>query len=531
MLIDIRKSGLWKSLRFRLFFSFTIMSALVSATFTLYYLHHENQTSVLHLQHEGNLILAMLKNSIKLPLYAENRESIALLTAETMHNDSVLIIRIFDHSDSLLAETRKPGKIDLRQSLTIRETVTIMEDLDSPENLLVGRNDYQNKQIGFIELVMDKRSATEHMKELYFAALLSSIFFWGATSLLGFLLLQRITKPFQRLMTGINKLQQWELNTYIPYSENDDAGLAAKAVNDLAAALRQREADNKRLNDELIRSMRLEVREEKKKLMAKLINTNRMTSLGLLVSSMAHEINNPNGSIRLSNEYIARTWEAALPLLDEIRKREGDFDLIGIPYSEARNEVSSACDNIDRSTKRIEQVIRELRNYTLGERLNPDTELNVNRVVDNAVSILRSHGRKNDINISVDPSMELPAVKGSAVQLEQVLLNLILNASQAMTADRNQIHVKTYWEWQTGNVVVSVEDEGNGIPPEDMSRLFEPFYSTRIQDGGSGLGLYISKYIIDEHGGKITVNSVVGRGTTVKVHLPGIPPRTGSEPE
>jgi len=531
MLIHIRKSAFWKSLRFRLFFSFTIMSALVSSTFTLYYLHHEKQTSVLHLQHEGNLILAMLKNSIKLPLYAENRESIALLTAETMQNNSVLIIRVFDHSDSLLAETRKPGKIDLRESLTIRETVTIMEDLDSPENLLVGRNRYQNKQIGLIELVMDKRSATEHMKELYFAALLSSIFFWGATSLLGFLLLQHITKPFQRLIAGISKLQQWELNTYIPYSENDDAGLAAKAINDLAAALRQREADNKRLNDELIRSMRLEVREEKKKLMAKLINTNRMTSLGLLVSSMAHEINNPNGSIRLSNEYIARTWEATLPLLDEIRKREGDFDLIGIPYSEARNEVINASDNIDRSTKRIEQVIRELRNYTLGERLNPDSEVDVNRVVDNAVAILRSHGRKNDLNISVDPSMELPVVKGSAVQLEQVLLNLILNASQAMAADRKQILVKTYWEWQTGNVVVSVEDEGQGISPEDMSRLFEPFYSTRIQDGGSGLGLYISKYIVDEHGGKITVNSVVGRGTTVKVYLPGIPPRTGSEPE
>ena len=510
-----------KTLRFRLLLFFTILSAVITAAFTAYYVIHQKKTSIEHLQNEAKLILSALKTTVRLPLYAEYREGLASSIAESLENRSVVGIRIYNHANQLLSEGSGPAAKPTGKTITVREEVFIKDFNYTPESLLLGEDQTRTKGIGFIEITMDTGAVTKQLQSLYIAAMLIGFIFWAGTTLIGFILLRHITEPFQKLLVGIKEIEKGNLTPDIPFSPGDETEKAVTAVKDLAATLREREEENRRLNDELIRSMRLEVRDEKKKIMAKLINTNRMTSLGLLVSSMAHEINNPNGSIRLSNEYISKTWQAALPLMDQTRDLIGDFDLCGIPYSEVRTEVLTACDNIARSTTRIEHVIKDLRNYSLGERLQPDQLVRINEVAESAISILRAHGRKNDVQISTDLATELPPIKGNAKQLEQVLLNLIMNASQALTTGKNRILVSTRFVTDAGSVVVEVADEGKGIDPEDMPRLFDPFFSTRLDDGGSGLGLYISKFIVDEHGGRISVESELGIGTTFRVTLPG----------
>lgn len=509
-----------KTLRFRLLLFFTILSAVITAVFTAYYVIHQKKTSIEHLQNEAKLILSALKTTVRLPLYAEYREGLASSIAESLENRSVVSIRIYNHTKQLLSEGRGPAVAATGQTITVREEVFIKDFNYTPESLLLGEDQHRTKGIGFIEITMDTGTVTKQLQSLYIAAMSIGFIFWIGTTLIGFILLRHITEPFQKLLVGIKEIEKGNLMPDIPFSPGDETEKAVTAVKDLAATLREREEENRRLNDDLIRSMRLEVRDEKKKIMAKLINTNRMTSLGLLVSSMAHEINNPNGSIRLSNEYVSKTWQAALPLMDQTRDLIGDFDLCGIPYSEVRTEVLTACDNIARSTMRIEHVIKDLRNYSLGERLQPDQLVRINEVAESAISILRAHGRKNDVQIITDLATELPPIKGNAKQLEQVLLNLIMNASQALTMGKNKILVSTRFVADASSVVVEVADEGKGIDPDDMQRLFDPFFSTRLDDGGSGLGLYISKFIVDEHGGRISVESEVGVGSTFRVTLP-----------
>lgn len=520
----------WRTLRFRLLLLFTLLSATITSVFTAYYIIHQNSSSTEQLQHEGQLILTLLKNTLRLPLYAEYREGIASGIAEVIDNNSLLSVKVFNQKNVLLAEVHKNKKSSQQQMLTIREPVTILERNYSPESLLLGTESDRSATIGFIEIALDKTIVAKQLRSLYQAALLIGFTFWASTTLIGYFLLKKITAPFQNLLKAIKQIENGNLSLDIQTTDVDETGQAAKAVNDLATALREREEENKRLNDELVRSMRIEVREEKKKMMAKLINTNRMTSLGLLVSSMAHEINNPNGSIRLSNEYLTNVMKSIIPILDEVKRKNGELEILGMTFEETRNELQNACDNISRSTVRIEQVIANLRSYSLGERLQMDSDIDMNSVIENAISIFRSHGRRHDVTLISDLAANLPTVSGNATQLLQVVLNLVMNATQALTDERNNISVRTNWEWQTGTVILTVTDEGKGIPPENMKRLFDPFFSTRLEEGGSGLGLYISKFIVEEHGGKIAVNSKLGKGSTFTIMLPAKPPRTGLEP-
>ncbi len=509
-----------KTLRFRLFILFTILSALTIAAFTSFYLAQQRQSSIERLTQDGRLVITALKSGIRLPLYAEYREGIATCIAESLDNSAVTAIRVFNHDNILLAEGKGPAVKLGGETISVREEVLIKDLNYTPEALLLGEDYTRSRVIGYIEVTMNMQSLTSQLRNLYRMALILSLAFWGGATLLGYILLRHITAPFQNLLAGIREIESGNLSPEITFSHGDETEQAAIAVLDLATSLRQREEENKRLNDELVRSLRLEIREEKKKLMAKLINTNRMTSLGLLVSSMAHEINNPNGSIRLTNEYLSKMWQAAIPVLDSTRNMVGEFTLCGLPYGQAREEIQSACANIGRCTERIEQVIRDLRNYSLGERLSQESMVMINDVATAAVSILRAHGRREDVSIVTELGEDIPQVKGNPKQLEQVLLNLIMNAAQAYDDKKGEVRVTTSYAADSGEVLVEVSDRGRGIDAEEMPRIFDPFYSTRIDRGGSGLGLYISKFIVEEHGGSIGVDSKPGEGSTFRVSLP-----------
>jgi len=516
-----------KSLRYRLLFFFTALSAVITLAFTVFYIYHQKASTDDHVQHEAHLITSLLKTNVRLSLYAEHREGIALSLSDAMSNESIIDIRVLNHNGELLGEIHKPVSRPLprEQIFSVREEVTIKDYSFSPEAVLLGSDGAGNKTIGYIELNMDRSAASSELQSLYMAAMGIGFFFWLFTSIIGFFLLRHITGPFNHLLAGIKEIGRGNLSPDFSSGFDEETAQAANAVRELANSLKEREDENRRLNDDLVRSMRLEVREEKRRIMARLINTNRMTSLGLLVSSMAHEINNPNGSIRLSNEFLTKSWQAVIPLLDRLSSHDGEFDICGISYGEVRGEILRACDNVGRSTVRIDEVVSNLRSYGLGERLKPKPDIDINEVVEQALSIMSVHGRKLNVKFMTDLAPDLPQITGNAKQLEQVLINLLMNAAQAIIEGKNDIRVSTRLT-DDGKVRIRVADEGKGIEAENMQRLFEPFFSTRIEEGGSGLGLYISRFIIDEHRGSISVSSKVGKGAVFTIDLPPTPVRT-----
>jgi two-component system, NtrC family, sensor kinase len=171
------------------------------------------------------------------------------------------------------------------------------------------------------------------------------------------------------------------------------------------------------------------------------------------------------------------------------------------------------------NSERIAHVVQGLRDYGVGDgaRLRPDLQLN--SAVGAALSVLACQ-MQQDIWLKTALASDIPVITGNQHQIEQVLINLILNAMQAFPDGRGEVRLTTRHDRAASEVVIEVQDDGVGIGAETMERLFEPFFSTKLDRGGSGLGLYISQYIVAEHGGRLQLQSTPGKGTLARVTLP-----------
>ncbi len=241
--------------------------------------------------------------------------------------------------------------------------------------------------------------------------------------------------------------------------------------------------------------------EEKKTIQAKLIQTNKMTSLGLLVSGMAHEVNNPNNSIKFSAHVLARTWSDMLPILDNYSKAEGDFVIGGHQYSQIREALPQLITGITDSSRRIEGIIKNLRDFVRKGQADLSMQTDINRIVSISASILNNQIKMHSNNFRLDLDERVPEVRGNSQQLEQVVINLTMNALQSLPGKEGSVCVSTSFDEQAGQAVIRVSDTGCGMPAEVKSRLFEPFFSTKLDSGGTGLGLAISNVIIKDHRG------------------------------
>ena len=262
--------------------------------------------------------------------------------------------------------------------------------------------------------------------------------------------------------------------------------------------------------------------EEKKAIQAKLIQTNKMTSLGLLVSGMAHEVNNPNNSIKFTAHVLARTWSDLLPVLDQYYRSEGDFVVGGQQYSMMRETFPQLISGISESSRRIEGIIKNLRDFVQKGKADMSMGIDVNRIVSVSTSILNNQIKMYTNHFRLELREEMPDIKGNSQQLEQVVINLVMNALQSLPDKERSVSVETLHDEQAGEAVIRVSDEGVGMQAEVKNRLFEPFFSTKLESGGTGLGLAISNVIVKDHGGVLHFLSEPGKGTTAVVRLPTV---------
>jgi signal transduction histidine kinase len=509
-----------RSFRFRLFAIFTVITALITALFTVLLVRHEIESYRLQATEKAHLLASLLANTIRLPLYAEDRQTLVQLAQETARKPGVIGIIITNQDGKVLVDLTRKKLPDNGTITKVSVSVGSAGMAKSAESALTGDGTGETNSIGSVRLHLNSADLPNKIRDTIIFTSALALIFWLSVLGLSFLALKKVTSSFNALMQGVEHIRQGDYSVRIAIRSNDEPEQAAMAINDLATTLQKREVENSRLQTELLNAMKMEVREEKRLLMAKLIQTNRMTSLGLLVSSMAHEINNPNGAIRLAAQYLNRAWKDAAPVLEGVAREEGDFCLGGIPLSMAADEVSRSAENIIRNTERIEAVIRNLRSYSLGERNDLRPDMDINAVVNDALAVIHAHGRHGNLEIAMELESDLPLVNGNRHQMEQVVINLLLNAVQAMPGESGTITLRTAMDHGRGEVLIAVKDQGVGIRPEHQERIYEPFFSTRIDNGGSGLGLYISNFIVTEHQGKLEVFSAPGMGSTFTIRLP-----------
>jgi signal transduction histidine kinase len=188
-------------------------------------------------------------------------------------------------------------------------------------------------------------------------------------------------------------------------------------------------------------------------------------------------------------------------------------------WSEARNFLPEAIEGIQQGASRISDIVGNLKDFGRDDRFRPEARADVNAVVQLSASILNHHISRATRRFQLELSEGLPEVWGSSRQLEQVVINLIQNALQALPSPDRGLLVTTGIDTTSGHVLIQVIDEGNGIPPELAARIMEPFFTTRLEHGGTGLGLAISSSIVREYGGSIEFASDPGKGTIFTVRL------------
>ncbi len=259
---------------------------------------------------------------------------------------------------------------------------------------------------------------------------------------------------------------------------------------------------------------------ESKTLEAKAIRSARLASLGVLAAGVAHEINNPNNSIQFNASVLARVFEDTLPIIEGHRKENGDFVLGGMPVNKALEAVPRMLSGIRSGSLRIQRIVGNLKHMSRHDKGELSREVDVLEVLQAAVSILRNQIDKHTDRFVLDLPDSLPLVKGNEQQLEQVFINIILNALQALSDPTQMVRVTALIDDTRNNVLVSVADEGCGIPQEKIRKVTEPFFTTKDETGGTGLGMSISDTIVRRHEGTLEISSELGAGTEVKVKLP-----------
>jgi two-component system NtrC family sensor kinase len=237
-----------------------------------------------------------------------------------------------------------------------------------------------------------------------------------------------------------------------------------------------------------------------------LLQSRKMAAIGTFTSGIAHELNNPLNNISLTAESL---------LLDHRHTPEA--------------ETNAMLKDILIQAERAGLVVRNLLEFSRKEH-EALAELSINEVIDSTVSLLRNQIKISGIELKVDPAGALPPIRGKRRDLQQVFLNILLNAVQAMEGKPKggSISIRSQ-PGPKGYVRTDISDTGTGIKPADMEHIFDPFYTTKPVGHGTGLGLSLVYGIIKAHGGHIEVKSEVDKGTTFLVYLPTATPEEKGE--
>ena len=319
-------------------------------------------------------------------------------------------------------------------------------------------------------------------------ALAGLLYLWGRAS---------IVSPVAALVEGTRRVARDDLDVEIEVHSQDELGLLARSFNDMTHSLR-------RLQDELEDVLRgleshLEARTvELKEAHDQLLRSEKLTALGKLSASVAHEINNPLAGILTFAKLVSRTLAEGPP--DDARRAALQRNLA----------------LIERETQRCSSIVRNLLDFSRERPMQP-RPLDPRAPLDEALSLLEDQLKTHGIELERDLE-PVPEVVADFGQLRQAFVNIAFNACEAMGSS-GRLMVATR---PAGNAVeVVIADTGPGIPPERLPKIFDPFFTTK--EKGTGLGLSVVYGIVEKHGGSISVESEVGRGTAFTIRLPTQP--------
>jgi signal transduction histidine kinase len=286
---------------------------------------------------------------------------------------------------------------------------------------------------------------------------------------------------------------------------------------DACQALAEARAECKRLSSLLLKS-EAACRDTAQQLQ----QAQKMETLGTLVAGVAHEINNPINLMLYNLPLLHKTWADLLPVLMAQREREPERKFGGFSYDFLKDHLPQLIADMEMAANRVVKIVSDLKNFSRQSNIAEKSLLNLNTAVRNALRLSQSTLRKAGLAITLELTEDLPEIEGNLQNIEQVVLNILINAAQSIDHGHGEIVVRTGVTLKDGRVHLSISDNGRGVAPEIADRLFLPFVTDKQAQGGTGLGLSISYGLVKAHGGEVGFENRPGGGTTFTVSLPSV---------
>ncbi len=260
---------------------------------------------------------------------------------------------------------------------------------------------------------------------------------------------------------------------------------------------------------------------QEKMLQRRIVQTEKLSSLGFLVSGVAHEINNPNNFITFNIPILKEYLNEIIPIIDDYAKKHENLEVCRMPYPEFRNDIFKLLKNIENGSRRIQAAVSNLKGITrVKDKLQMDM-IDIHEVIGKGVSICRGKIDRVVKSFEVDIPEDIPRIFADPETIELVIINLLINAAQAADKDNSwiRLHV-SLGDSRQNHLIIEVRDNGCGMDEKTQNHIFEPFFTTKSPNEGTGLGLTLCLNSIKELGGQIEVDSIQGKGSTFKVILP-----------
>lgn len=301
----------------------------------------------------------------------------------------------------------------------------------------------------------------------------------------------KIINPLREMVNATQNIANGDLSQKVKVKSRDEIGILADSFNQMTENLK---AANEKLMD-WGKSLENKVNKrtsELARMQAQLTQSEKLASLGKLSASIAHEINNPLGAILVYSHLV----------LEDIEKKGPQYKNVN---------------KIIKETTRCKDIIKSLLEFARPSELEMH-RVDVNQIVEKSISLFKQHQLIKNIRLKRNLDSSLPGIMADSIKLQQVFINIIRNAVEAMDGN-GTLTISTSLVERGKYICIKFSDTGPGIKGEDLHRIFEPFFSTKIVGKGTGLGLSISYSIIQKHQGKIEVESKLGKGASFFVKL------------
>jgi two-component system NtrC family sensor kinase len=525
----IRKS--LNSLAAKLIIAVGTLITLGSVLFGFTFMRYEESIMMNNLMSYASSTADLAKRTVDYYMLTSHREAIEQTVEVIGSSAEIRDISIFDKTGRIAYSSRKSavGRTIGKDSATCRicheDNGNTLTAIPGAKNWTIAPDQSGNKVLKFVIPIYNESSCSTapchyHPKEKQLIGILETnfstssvdevirkhrigtIFFGGLfiimiSSSLCIILYKFVSKPVSLLDKGMQKLAKGELDHVIEIHSGDEMGLLANTFNTMAS-------DIKRYKDNMenwTKALEEEIQKKTSEIMKahdQLINAEKLASLGRMAAGVAHELNSPlTGIVTFSHLMLKR-----IP-------RENTQDI---------EDLEVIIEQAERCSKIIKGLLGFSRK-TSAEKVFT----NINTLTENTISMVRNQAKFYNIKFNLNFDEFLPPIATDPNQLQQVFINLLINAADAMN-ERGQVTVSTRVSSDTasGKKYVEIEftDTGPGIPEEHLGRVFEPFFTTKPAGKGTGLGLAVSYGIIKKHNGNIFVRSEIGKGASFFVRLP-----------